>query len=265
MLEVCREKLDVELESVQQHVQLVQADMRSFDLGRTFRLATIPFRPFQHLITVDDQLRCLRSIHRHLAEGGRLILDLFNPSLPSLVRDDIGQETGDEPEFEAPDGRRVVRRSRIVSRDLANQVNFVELIYYVRHPDGQAERLVHAFPMRYLFRYEAEHLLSAAASKSSKSIPITAQPVRHEVSRDLMLVAEKQVGIGGVSGFTRGSSEIFLQEGGVSLSIVSWRTTWHNPDETVCKQYRSHSPLPLISTARAARIRTHQIGRKLKT
>jgi hypothetical protein len=28
------------------------------------------------------------------------------------------------------------------------------------HPDGREERLVHAFPMRYLFRFEAEHLLA---------------------------------------------------------------------------------------------------------
>ena len=29
-------------------------------------------------------------------------------------------------------------------------------------PDGATERLVHAFPMRYLFRFEAEHLLKLA-------------------------------------------------------------------------------------------------------
>ena len=192
MLEVCREKLNDEPESVQQRVQLVQADMRSFDLGRTFQLATIPFRPFQHLTTVDDQLRCLRCIHRHLAESGRLILDLFNPSLPSLVRDDIGQETGDEPEFETPDGRRVVRRSRVVSRDLANQVNFVELIYYVRHPDGRQERLVHAFPMRYLFRYEAEHLLSRCGFEVRQVYSdYERSPFGTKYPGDLILVAEK--------------------------------------------------------------------------
>jgi hypothetical protein len=38
-------------------------------------------------------------------------------------------------------------------------VNHVELIYCVTDPEGQVQRLVHAFPMRYLFRYEAEHLL----------------------------------------------------------------------------------------------------------
>jgi hypothetical protein len=36
----------------------------------------------------------------------------------------------------------------------------VELIYYVMHPDGRRERLVHRFPMRYFFRFEVEHLLA---------------------------------------------------------------------------------------------------------
>ena len=71
-----------------------------------------------------------------------------------------GVEAGDEPEFSTPDGRRVVRRHKIVAHDRFNQVNQAELIYYVTHPDGREERLVHAFPMRYLFRYEAEHLLA---------------------------------------------------------------------------------------------------------
>ena len=160
MLEICRERLLQEPEDVQARVQLVQGDMRDFELDRAFRLVTLPFRPFQHLTTVKDQLSCLGSIHRHLVAGGRLILDIFNPSLEALTSDTVGQEIGDEPEFTTPDGRRVVRRHKIVSRDLHNQINHVELIYYVTHPDGREERLVHAFPMRYLFRFEAEHLLA---------------------------------------------------------------------------------------------------------
>ena len=48
----------------------------------------------------------------------------------------------------------------MLERDLFKQINHVELIYYVTHPGGREERLVHAFPMRYLFRFEAEHLLA---------------------------------------------------------------------------------------------------------
>ena len=108
---------------------------------------------------MEDQISCLESINRHLVDGGKLILDVFNPSLNALTRDDLGEEHTEEGPFEMPDGRRVVRRHKIVERDLFNQINYVELIYYVTHPDGREERLVHAFPMRYLYRFEAEHLL----------------------------------------------------------------------------------------------------------
>ncbi len=162
MLAVCRRKLAEEPEEVQQRVDLVEGDMRSFDLGRKYRLITLPFRPFQHLISVGDQLDCLHTLHRHLEADGRLILDLFNPWLERLVRDNVGQELEGEEPFTTPDGRYVVRKHKIVSRDYFQQVNQVELIYYVTHPDGREERLVQAFPMRYLYRFEAEHLLVRA-------------------------------------------------------------------------------------------------------
>jgi SAM-dependent methyltransferase len=161
MLAICRRDLAREPPEVQKRVELVEADMRDFDLGRYFALATIPFRPFQHLVTVEEQLACLGCIRRHLTSGGRLILDLFNPSLEALTQP-TGIESAPESEYSMPDGRQVVRRFKIVSRDRATQVNQVELIYDVMHPNGRTERLIHQFPMRYLFRFEAEHLLARA-------------------------------------------------------------------------------------------------------
>jgi SAM-dependent methyltransferase len=162
MLDVCRRRLRDEPADVQSRVRLVEGDMRRFELGRSFTLAAIPFRPFQHLLTVDDQLACLGSIERHLVDGGRLILDLFNPSPDALANQPIGVEFGEEPEFQTPDGRRVVRKHKTVAQDRFNQVNAHELIYDVTHPGGRHERLVHAFSLRYLFRFEAEHLLARA-------------------------------------------------------------------------------------------------------
>lgn len=162
MLEVCGARLARELEAVRARVRLVEGDMRSFELRPGFALATLPFRPFQHLLTVADQLACLASIRRHLARGGRIILDLFNPSLDFLANARLGEEHGDEPEFETPDGRRVYRRMRTLACDRAAQVNQHELVYYITHPDGRQERVVHAFPLRYVFRFEAEHLLARA-------------------------------------------------------------------------------------------------------
>jgi SAM-dependent methyltransferase len=160
MLAVCRQKLAQEPAEVQARVTLAAADMRDFQLSRQFALATMPFRPFQHLITVEEQIACLEAIRRHLRPGGKLILDLFNPSLPALADESRSEDYGDEPEFVLPDGRQVVRRFRTVRRDWLAQVQDVEMIYYVAHPDGRQERLVHSFPMRYLFRFEAEHLLA---------------------------------------------------------------------------------------------------------
>jgi SAM-dependent methyltransferase len=161
MLSVCEGKLSREPESVRGRVRgLVEGDMRAFDLGREFALVTIPFRPFHYLLSVEDQISCLRCIHRHLVAGGRLVLDIFNPSLQRLTDDRYLAEHGEEPEFVTDDGRRVVRRSRIASRDYYRQITDLELIYYVTYPDGRKQRLVHRFPWRYLFRYEVEHLLT---------------------------------------------------------------------------------------------------------
>lgn len=160
MLARCREKLLAEPAKVQSRVTLHEGDMRSFELRKQFALVTIPFRPFQHLLTVDDQLACLRSIHRHLTSEGRLILDIFNPSIDLLVNRPLGVEMVEGPPFEMPDGRSVTRSFKISNPDRFEQVNDIELIYDVTHRDGRTGRQVHAFRMRYLFRYEAEHLLA---------------------------------------------------------------------------------------------------------
>jgi len=162
MLGISRRKVDSEPDEVRSRIQLVEGDMRAFSFPQAFHLAIIPFRPFQHLTTVEDQLSCLGSIHRSLADGGRLVFDLFNPSLDAIVNRPIGEEMDEEPEFTLPDGRRVVRRHKTVAQDRFNQLGHFELIYYVTHPDGRQERLVHSFALRYIFRFEAEHMLARA-------------------------------------------------------------------------------------------------------
>jgi SAM-dependent methyltransferase len=160
MLARCRASLAREPGEVQERVTLHQGDMRHFSLGTTFRLITIPFRPFQHLEEVADQRSCLACVRQHLADDGRFIFDLFNPWLEHLVDESRQQECLDGPPFELADGRRIQRKARIVSTDLFRQVRYVELIYEVTHADGRHERLSDRFPMRYTFRYEMEHLLA---------------------------------------------------------------------------------------------------------
>jgi SAM-dependent methyltransferase len=160
MLNICRDKLSKQPDEVQERVRLVQGDMTDFDTGEIYSLVTTPFRPFQHLITVEEQKACLNRSNHHLVSGGLLILDLFHPYPPRLVPDpEYMSEIEDLPEMKLPDGRCLRRTNRTAGYHREQQYNDVEMIYYVTHPDGRQERLVQAFPFRYFYRYEVEHLL----------------------------------------------------------------------------------------------------------
>ncbi len=160
MLSVCRGKLGQEGPEVRDRVSLHQGDMRDFNLERKFPLVTLPFRPFQHLLTIDDQIACLTTIHRHLTKDGRLILDLFHPMLERLVGQQYVREFEAEPEATLPDGRKFIRKGRAMARDLANQLLDIELEHEITHPDGRKERRTQSLTIRYFFRFEVEHLLA---------------------------------------------------------------------------------------------------------
>jgi SAM-dependent methyltransferase len=75
-----RARVRVSAEDPSAGVELVEADMRSFDLGRTFPLAIMPYRVFAHALTTDDQIATLNSVRRHLQPNGRLVLNLTVPT-----------------------------------------------------------------------------------------------------------------------------------------------------------------------------------------
>ena len=161
MIDRCRERVAEERDDVRERITLVQADMRDFALAERFALAIIPFRPMQHLITIEDQLSCLDTIRRHLVPGGRLIFDVFNPDLARIGSPTLA-EWEDTPETPLPDGSSFRRGGRMVAVHRVDQVNDLELIYYVTFPNGKTERRVHAFAMRWYLRPELEHLVARA-------------------------------------------------------------------------------------------------------
>lgn len=192
MLSICKSKLANEPEKVPKNATLLKADMRNFNLNKKFARISIPFRAFQHLLTIEDQISCLSCVHRHLKRNGRLMLDLFNPSLQRLVDNRYLKENDEEPEFTMPDGRKVVRKHRLVSRDLEEQILEVEMIYYVTYPDNRRERLIHRTKLRYLFRYEAEHLLARCGLKVEKVYgDLKKTPFGLEANQELVFVAGK--------------------------------------------------------------------------
>ncbi len=162
MLQRCRTKLEQLPAGVRQRVTLVSGNMTSFDLGRTFDLVIVPFRPLQHLITSEEQLRFLRCARAHLTPGGRLVFDVFNPNLRQLAGPVSADEVEDTPETLLPDGRTLRRTARFLAKRPAEQCSDVEIAYYLRLPGGETKRLVQQCPLRYFYRFELEHLLARA-------------------------------------------------------------------------------------------------------
>jgi SAM-dependent methyltransferase len=138
--------------------RLFCADMRGFKLPGSYRLVMLPYRVLQELATAEEKIQCLSCVHDHLDEGGLVLVDNYNPSISMLARDPgtstrVMEKTG-------PDGESVRRTDRVVARDCLNQTQQLEVIYDIRHPDGQTEHFVIPYETSYLFRFELEHLLA---------------------------------------------------------------------------------------------------------
>jgi SAM-dependent methyltransferase len=191
MLAQCREKLRRQPGEVRERARIVHGDMTRFDLGQTFGLVTVPFRAFQHLISVGEQMACLECVNRHLAVGGELILDLFQVSLPYLTDPGSADEREDFSGARLSGGRMLRRTHRLAAQHRAEQVNDVEMIYYLTHPDGHTERLVQAFPFRYFFRYEVEHLLARCGFRVAELFGSFDRAPLRDNSPEMIFVAEK--------------------------------------------------------------------------
>jgi SAM-dependent methyltransferase len=176
-----------------ERVHLVQGDMAGFDLGEKFRLIIIPFRPFQHLLEVRQQMDCLGCVRKHLAPGGRLILDVFQTDA-ERIHDPVHMREMLVTEYKTADRREVRISERVAAFHRAEQRNDVEMIFSIRHPDGRQERLVFAWTLRYFFRYEVEHLLGRSGFQVTAEYGnFDRSPIRND-SPEMIFVAESREG-----------------------------------------------------------------------
>ena len=189
MLERAAKKRAALNKEERERVHLVQADMTQFELGEKFQLIIIPFRPFQHLLEVHDQVACLERVCKHLRPGGRLILDVFQTDAERM-HDPVHMRESPLIEYKTSDGRQVRISERVAAFHRAEQRNDVEMIYTIEHPNGNKERLVFAWPLRYFFRYEVEHLLARCGFRVSAEYgDFDRSPIRDN-SPEMIFVAE---------------------------------------------------------------------------
>lgn len=136
MLGILKESISREQPGVRRNVTLHAGDMREFRLHRKFPLVIIPFRPMQHMHTVNDQLRALTSAAAHLAEGGTLAFDVFYPKF-EVLRLGIGEEKL-EAEWSPPANPETVIR-RYYRKDAVDKINqsFTVTFIFRTYRNGQ--------------------------------------------------------------------------------------------------------------------------------
>jgi SAM-dependent methyltransferase len=152
MLEVARRKAGSAA-----NPRWVAGDMADFALDQRFGLVLIPFRSFLLLLTVEEQKACLSRIHEHLVAGGRLALNIFNPSILAIAdwlgdRGQRWQRSQIGPRRE----RWANRRYSPASQELNETRTDLEL----SDAGAVIQRVERNLRVRWVWRYEMEHLLA---------------------------------------------------------------------------------------------------------
>lgn len=91
-------------------IPVVQGSMVDASAGTGFSLAFLVFNTIANLLTQDEQVRCFQNAARHLAPGGRFVIELWVPQLRSLAPGRGGTVEVSEPGYLLVDTYDVLRQ-----------------------------------------------------------------------------------------------------------------------------------------------------------
>ena len=135
MLARLREKADAD------EIPVVLGDMSRAAVPGEFALIYLVFNTFANLLTQDAQVECFRNAARHLAPGGRFVIELWVPELPARP-----------PAAQAVVGRSEPGYLLVDTFDVATQQ---VVSHHLRFGDGKEARLVRT-PHRYVWPAELD-------------------------------------------------------------------------------------------------------------
>jgi SAM-dependent methyltransferase len=157
MLAEARRRLEA-LGKIKGSLQLIEGDMTNFELEQRFGMVFVAANTFQHLLTTEEQLACLRCAVRSLLPRGIFAMSIRSPASVSWEDADwapmllhwsrLDPATGDMiMKFcvEQPDPGRMVRR--------------LTYIYDRVRPSGEVKRSVFPTELRYSTEAEIRLLL----------------------------------------------------------------------------------------------------------
>jgi ubiquinone/menaquinone biosynthesis C-methylase UbiE len=157
MLKKAKEKIKKVPQEIQNRIKLIKSDMTDFELKEKFNLILIVFNSFQHLLTIQDQDNCLKSIHRHLKDEGRLIITVFYPDLTrpeGVIRREDYKLIQDYPE-------KGDKTELFHCQYFNHKKQETDVSYFLdtQKPNGQLRRKKMSFTIHYFFPTEFERML----------------------------------------------------------------------------------------------------------
>jgi len=157
MLEQLRASLCAEPSAVRDRVVVIHGDIRSKDTGRRYPLVIAPANVLHSFLERNDQRAWLANVRRHLAPGGALCFDVFQPDYRRLTA--APEWLADVDRTDPRTGQRVRRYTRI-EHELELQRFHVAMRWVIEDAEGRMVREESADVMQRWFTHgELENLL----------------------------------------------------------------------------------------------------------
>ncbi len=145
---------------VRQRVHMAHQKMSDFSLDKTFN-TILCCDAFFHNVTVEQEINCLRCVAEHLTPEGRFVFNLPNPTCAFIMGSvqSKGQDFAERGRYPLDDGGLVViehaQDGNVLDQTITTTMRFTRF----DAAGNETERSDSWWKSRYLFRYEAIHLL----------------------------------------------------------------------------------------------------------
>jgi len=160
MLNVFRSKVAKENSFIQQRIHIACQQMSSFHLDQKF-MTILCCDAFFHNLSVEDEIACLDCVAQHLLPGGRFIFNLPNPTYEFILKSlaSSGKEFEERGRYLLKDHSELAiwqaQEANPLDQTITTHFRFVRF-------DSSGKELEtgeSSWSTRYLFKYEAIHLL----------------------------------------------------------------------------------------------------------
>ena len=161
MLSIFNNTLQKSPSNVRDYIQIEHQSMTTFDLERKFN-TIICCDAFYHNLSVDDEIRCLLKVAEHLEPQGIFVFNLPNPNCDFILNASKTNPEDYEERgryvFDDGEGYLLVEQANFGDPSLQTITTKLRLTRY--DPTGVViENGESSWQTRYLFQYEAVHLL----------------------------------------------------------------------------------------------------------